>query len=128
MKVGVVDTSRLSDDAASVLIRIHIEGPYAALVRTNTRFWNAGGFNFKIGLLGAEFKNTSLESLFSGGIAFATPGGEKENDVLAPPAPEGAVFQLSPEAEKEWLKWAPKIPLKAPEVVSQKTAQISSEK
>lgn len=117
MKVGVVETSRLADDATRVLIRIHIEAPYADLVRTDTRFWNAGGFSFKIGLLGAEFKNTSLESLVSGGIAFATPGGG--NEAVAPPAPEGTVFQLTSEPEKDWLKWAPKIPLRAPEVVSE---------
>jgi paraquat-inducible protein B len=118
MKVGAVETSRLADDASGVLIRIHIEAPYTDLVRTNTRFWNAGGFSFKVGLLGAELKNTSLESLVSGGVAFATPNGE--NGTLAPPAPEGAVFQVIPEPEKDWLKWNPKIPLKAPEVVSER--------
>lgn len=118
MKVGAVETSRLADDATAILIRIHIEAPYADLVRTNTRFWNAGGFNFKIGLLGAELKNTSLESLISGGAAFATPGGGN-NEALAPPAPEGTVFQLVSEPEKDWLKWSPKVALKAPEVVSE---------
>ncbi|MFT3781549.1 MAG: MlaD family protein [Nibricoccus sp.] len=78
MKVGVVETSRISSDSTSVLIRIHIEAPYADLIRTNTRFWNAGGFSFKVGLLGAELKNTSLESLVAGGIAFATPEPGKE--------------------------------------------------
>ncbi|HEX2853058.1 MAG TPA: MlaD family protein [Opitutaceae bacterium] len=126
MKVGVVETSRLADDATGVLIRIHIEAPYADLVRTNTRFWNAGGFSFKVGLLGAELKNTSLESLVSGGIAFATPTGE--NGTLAPPAADGAVFQVAPEPDKDWLKWAPKIPLKAPEVVSVPPAKPGSGK
>lgn len=120
MKVGAVETSRLADDATSVLIRIHVEAPYADLIRTNTRFWNAGGFSFKVGLLGAELKNTSLESMLSGGVAFATPDGTGNS--LAPPAPEGTVFQVATDAEKEWLKWAPKIPLIAPEVVSETPA------
>jgi paraquat-inducible protein B len=123
MKVGAVETSRISSDATSVLIRIHIEAPYVDLVRTNTRFWNSGGFSFKIGLLSAELKNTSLESLVAGGIAFATPEGGKEG--LAPPAPDGTVFPLSSEAEKEWQKWAPKIPLKTPEVVSEAPKSIT---
>ena len=126
LKVGAVETSRLADDAASVLIRIHIEAPYAALVRTNTRFWNAGGFSFKVGLLGAELKNTSLESMLSGGVAFATPGGGEE--ALAPPAPEGSVFQVAADPDKEWLKWAPKIPLLAPEVVSEQSPPARSGK
>jgi len=120
MRVGSVETSRLADDASGVIIRIHIEAPYADLVRTNTRFWNAGGFSFKVGLLGAELKNTSLESMLTGGVAFATPNGE--GNTLAPPAPEGTVFHVAPEPEKEWAKWAPKIRLLAPEVVSETTA------
>jgi paraquat-inducible protein B len=117
MKVGVVETSRLGDDATNVIIRIHIDAPYVELVRANTRFWNAGGFSFKIGLLGAELKNTSLESLISGGVAFATPGGD--NGSVAPLAAEGTVFQVAAEPDKDWLKWNPRIPLKAPEVVSE---------
>lgn len=119
MKVGAVETSRLADDATGVLIRVHIDAPYADLVRTNTRFWNAGGFSFKVGLLGAELKNTSLESMLSGGIAFATPAGA--NGEVAPLAPENSVFQIATDADKDWLKWAPKIPLTTPEVVSEPT-------
>jgi paraquat-inducible protein B len=115
VKVGEVDTSRLADDATAVLVRIHVEAPYVDLVRTNTRFWNAGGFSFKVGLLGAELKNTSLESLVTGGVAFATPDG----DPLAPAAPDGTVFQLVPEPDKDWLKWTPKITIKSPETVSE---------
>jgi paraquat-inducible protein B len=124
IKVGVVETSRLAEDATGVLIRIHIEAPYADLIRTNTRFWNAGGFSFKVGLLGAELKNTSLESMLSGGVAFATPDGEGKT--LAPLAPEGTVFQVASDPDKEWLKWAPKIPLKAPEVVSETEAPVGT--
>jgi paraquat-inducible protein B len=113
LKVGEVETSRLADDSAAVLVRIHIEAPYVDLVRTSTRFWNAGGFSFKVGLLGAELKNTSLESLISGGVSFATPDAAP----LAPPADEGTVFQLTTEPDKDWLKWAPKIPVKSPETV-----------
>jgi paraquat-inducible protein B len=111
-KVGAVETSRLADDAASVLIRVRIETPYVALVRTNTRFWNTGGASFKLSLLGAELKTTSLESLFAGGVAFATPEGE-----LAPIAEDGAVFPLSAAADKDWLKWQPRIEIKSRESV-----------
>lgn len=111
VKVGIVESSRLSDDSTAVLIRFRIEAPYVDLVRTNTRFWNAGGFSFKINLFGAELKNTSLESLVSGGIAFATP----DTVPLAAPAPEDTRFELAREADKDWLAWKPKIPLHSPE-------------
>jgi paraquat-inducible protein B len=113
LKVGSVEASRLSSDSTQVLIRIHIDAPYADLVRTSTRFWNAGGFNFKINLFGAQLKDTSLESLVTGGVAFATP----DAGPLAAAADQDTVFGLSAEADKEWLKWSPKIPIKAVESV-----------
>lgn len=119
VKVGVVETSRLDNDAAGVLIRIRIKTPYVNLVRTNTRFWNAGGVSFKMSLLGAELKSTSLESLFTGGIAFATPDSGRE---LAPVAPDGTLFTLNPEVDKEWLKWAPRIKITPPDEAPEPSA------
>jgi paraquat-inducible protein B len=111
LKVGQVEASRLSEDSTAVLIRIHLEEPYVDLVRTTTKFWNAGGFSFKLSLLGAEVKDSSLESLISGGVAFATP----DQEPLGPPAEANAQFDLASAAEKDWLKWKPKIPVKAEE-------------
>ena len=111
VKVGFVETSKLDDDAATVLIRIRVKTPFINLVRTNTRFWNAGGVSFKMSLLGAELKSTSLESLFSGGVAFATP----DTPTLAPPAPDGTLFTLHQEMEKDWLKWQPRIRISPPD-------------
>jgi paraquat-inducible protein B len=119
-KVGEVEATRLAGDSASVLVRIHVEAPYVDLVRTKTRFWNAGGFNFKLSLFGAQFSDTSLESLIAGGVAFATPDG----DELGTPAPDGALFQLSPEPDKAWLRWTPQIPIEAPEVIA-KAAELA---
>jgi paraquat-inducible protein B len=115
-KVGKVEASRLSDDSTSVLIRIHLDAPYGDLVRTSTRFWNTGGFSFKVSLFGgAQLKDTSLESLVTGGVAFATP----DTGVLAPPAPGDSQFALASEPEKDWLKWAPKIQIKSPDAVAE---------
>ena len=106
VKVGAVETSRLARDATSVLIRIRVFNPYIDLVRTNTRFWNAS-FSIKGGLFsGFDIKNVSLETLFTGGVGFATPEGN-----LAPAAADGAEFSLADEPEKEWLKWQPQIPI-----------------
>jgi paraquat-inducible protein B len=113
LKVGDVEASRLSDDSTAVLIRIHIDAPYVSLVRNNTRFWNTGGFSFKVSLLGAELKDTSLESLLAGGVAFATP----DAPALAPVADAGTQFVLASDADPEWLKWSPKIPVKSPDSV-----------
>jgi paraquat-inducible protein B len=111
VKVGVVETSRLDDDGSGVLVRIRVKTPFVDLVRTNTRFWNAGGVSFKMSLLGAELKSTSLESLFSGGVAFATP----DATPLAPVAPDNTLFTLHQEMDKEWLKWRPRIKITPPD-------------
>jgi paraquat-inducible protein B len=125
-KVGNVEASRLSEDSKSVLVRIHVDAPYGELVRDSTRFWNTGGFSFKVSLFGgAELKDTSLESLVTGGIAFATP----DDGALAPAAPAGAEFPLASEPQKEWLKWSPNIPIRSPEtaVAKQSKAGILNE-
>jgi paraquat-inducible protein B len=116
LKVGAVEASRFSDDSTSVLVRVHIEAPYVDLIRTNTRFWNTGGFSFKVSLFGAQLKDTSLESLVTGGVAFATP----DAGPLQPAAAADTQFPLAAEAEKDWMKWSPKIPVKSPESIVDK--------
>lgn len=106
IKVGFVEAHRLMPDADGVMVRIRVRAPYDQLVRANSKFWNAGGVAVKVNLLGAEIRSNSLESLFSGGVAFATPD-VYSND----PAPDGTEFTLADEADKEWLKWKPRIPL-----------------
>lgn len=116
LKVGAVEASRLSEDSTAVLVRIHIEAPYVSLVRANTKFWNTGGFSFKVSLFGAQLKDTSLESLVAGGVSFATP----DTEPLAAAAEADTHFNLAAEPEKEWAKWSPKIPVKSPDSVVEK--------
>lgn len=105
VKVGFVEAHRLKPDSDGVLVRIRVRTPYDQLVRPDTKFWNSGGVVVKIGLLGAEIRSNSLESLITGGVAFLTP------DSSHPPAADNAEFQLADEPDKEWLKWKPKIPI-----------------
>jgi paraquat-inducible protein B len=119
VKVGAVETSRLADDSSSVSIRVRIFTPYVNLVRTNTKFWNAGGVSLKVGLLGAEIKSTSIESLLAGGVAFATP----DTGQIAPVAADGSQFALNGEVDKEWLKWRPKIPINPQESTPESSAR-----
>ena len=107
-KVGAVEASRLAPDGTGVLVRIHVEQAYVNLIRTSTKFWNAGGFSFNVSLFGgAQLKNTSLESLVTGGVAFATPDGP----ALGTVAPDETEFSVATEPDKDWLKWSPKIPI-----------------
>ncbi len=104
--VGKVTGFELGQTADRVLIHILIEPRYAALVRGGSRFWNSSGFGFDWGLFkGATVRTESLETLIEGGIAFATPDGEK----MGNPARPQQTFALFDKAEEEWLQWAPKI-------------------
>ncbi len=73
MRVGSVQSYQLSQDKQRVVVGVHIEPEYMHLVNESTRFWNASGVSLKGGLSGIEVKSESLQTLVTGGIAFATP-------------------------------------------------------
>ncbi|MGE8067611.1 intermembrane transport protein PqiB [Pseudomonas sp. NPDC089569] len=106
--VGKVTGYELGQTADRVLIRILIEPKYAPLVRSGTRFWNTSGFDLDVGLFkGATVRTESLETMIQGGVAFATPDGERMGSAARPEQ----TFPLFDKFEEEWLTWAPKIPL-----------------
>ena len=105
MPVGVVTGFRLSPSATHVLIDLSIDGNYEKLVRKNSKFWNVSGVEMDFGLFsGAVIKAETIESIVSGGVAFATP-----EDGAGNMAEASATFQLHPQAEEEWLAWSPVI-------------------
>ncbi|BCX70510.1 PqiB family protein [Pseudomonas izuensis] len=106
--VGKVTGYELGQTADRVLIRILIEPKYAPLVRSGTRFWNTSGFDFDVGLFkGATMRTESLETMIQGGVAFATPDGDRMGSAARPEQ----TFPLFDKFEEEWLTWAPKISL-----------------
>ncbi|MGE8416453.1 MAG: MlaD family protein [Pseudomonas sp.] len=114
--VGKVTGYELGQTADRVLIHVLIEPKYAPLVRGGTRFWNSSGFGMDFGLFkGATVRTESLETLIQGGIAFATPDGER----MGNPARPEQTFPLFDKFEDEWLTWAPKIPLGTKPAASQ---------
>lgn len=107
--VGQVTGFELGPKANEVLVYANIEAPYQVLVREGTRFWDASGVNIDVGLFsGARIKTESLESILAGGISFATP----DQGQTLKPVKNGAVFKLYAEADEDWLRWAPEIPLR----------------
>ncbi len=78
---------------------------FASLVREGSSFWDVSGLNIKGGMLkGLEVEFESLRAVITGGLEFATPPGTQR-------AKPGTVFFLYDEPKKEWLAWAPKIPI-----------------
>jgi paraquat-inducible protein B len=102
-EVGSVEYLSLSENSTVVNVHILIEEKFSALVRANTVFWNAGGINMDLRLLGVSFNAENLKSVVIGGIAFATP------DNYGKVATNKADFVLHDKVEDKWLEWSPSI-------------------
>ena len=106
--VGEVTSYELADTADQVRIYLNIQKRYMPLVREKSVFWNASGIGVDFGLFsGLEIQTESLESMMSGGIAFATP----DNEDMGERVKENAVFPLHAKMNEHWLKWKPSIKL-----------------
>lgn len=92
--VGHVHGYRLDKDNETVLVQLTIRPQYKHLVHTNSRFWNASGFEFSGGLGDFHLKSESVKSILAGGIAFYTP------DKQGGAAKENAVFSLYDDARR----------------------------
>jgi len=107
VEVGTVQKLDLAPNALSADVHVVIYPRFASLVREGSSFWDVSGLNIKGGLLkGLEVELESLRAFITGGIEFATPPGTAR-------AKPGTVFFLYDEPKKEWLAWAPKIPIPA---------------
>jgi paraquat-inducible protein B len=106
VEVGEVLECRLGEHARKVVIEAFVRTNYAALVRQNSVFWNAGGVNFHLGLFsGAQVSAESAQAILSGGIEFATP------PEFSAAATNGAHFELHEKIDEAWKKWEPEIDL-----------------
>ena len=102
VRVGSIVGFKLSPDAKSVWIYLNIMQPYKKLVRAKSKFWNASGINVDAGIFsGVKIKTETIETILSGGVAFATPEGKKAGGTVS----SGHHFKLYEQAEEEWLKW-----------------------
>jgi paraquat-inducible protein B len=79
-----------------VKVRIFVRAPYDAWVAPETRFWNASGVHVGTSADGLEIALQSVQSLFSGSIAFHTRG-SVEGTVPSPPE---STFRLHPNQDK----------------------------
>ena len=85
--VGDVARWELSKDGKTVDVQVMISSAHAHLVRSNSRFWNAGGVEMSLGSGGLDIKTESLQSILAGGVAFSSPDG-------GDPAKAGDAFWL----------------------------------
>ncbi len=110
IQVGEVLHYQLGDNSRQVVIRARVWQEYAPLVRQETKFWNAGGFNVHAGLFkGIQIEAESPKTIFGGGIEFATPPDSQKA------VTNGATFVLNEKSQDEWKAWAPTIMLHLPD-------------
>jgi paraquat-inducible protein B len=95
ISVGQVVAYTLDPGGASVTIKVFVYKPYDGYVTTNTRFWQASGFDMSVNSDGVKLRTESLASILEGGVAFqALPG------TTATPAPADAPFTLFTDQER----------------------------
>jgi len=106
VEVGTVTGTSLGNMADRVQIALRISKKYQHLVRNNSVFWLASGYNLDFGLIGGVVKTGTFQQFIRGGIQFATP----PTVPLAPQAGVNKHFLLQDEAPKEWRNWGTAIP------------------
>lgn len=72
IEVGQITGYKLNPDSKKVDVDIFIHAPYHKEIRTNTRFWNASGFELDVSTEGISARLESLTSFLIGGVAFET--------------------------------------------------------
>ena len=83
MQAGQVTGYRLSEHGKRIEVRVFIKAPYDRFVTDDTRFWNAGGVDVKVGADGVQVNTESLTSILAGGLAFLTPADSPDEPAAA---------------------------------------------
>ncbi|WP_413702361.1 MlaD family protein [Psychromonas sp. KJ10-10] len=106
IQIGEVVDKQLNDSFSVAEITLNIYPKYTHVIRENSIFWPASGFNLDIGITGASLKSTSLTSLIKGGVNMSTP----DNKALQPKAKAFSKYNLKTYFDEDWLKWKLEIP------------------
>lgn len=83
MQAGQVTGYRLGEHGKRIEVRVFIKAPYDRFVTDDTRFWNAGGVDVKVGADGVQVNTESLTSILAGGLAFLTPADSPDEPAAA---------------------------------------------
>jgi hypothetical protein len=106
LQVGTILSVGLASDASHVDSWGWIMPAYAKLVHEDSVFWETGGLEADLNLMGGlKLELDSLQSLLLGGIAFATPTSVGKG------VRTGHRFVLHDGPEKAWEAWSPPLPV-----------------
>jgi len=97
--VGQVVSSVLDETDDFVTTRIFVREPYDARVHTDSRFWNASGFDAQVSADGVTINTESIVSILVGGIAFESRG-RHDDATIAPAETVFPLFESRMDADK----------------------------
>ncbi|MEI9597909.1 MlaD family protein [Moellerella wisconsensis] len=106
LEIGTVTGFTLGELSDRVYVSTRIGKEYQYLIRDNTEFWLASGYNLSFGLTGGVVKSGTFKQFVRGGIAIATP----PTVPLSNPAKAEQHFILKLEPPKDWQEWGTAIP------------------
>lgn len=101
VEVGTIQKLSLNNLGDRVFVHIVIDQKHKHLVRQNSEFWIASGYDLNVSLKGAEFNTGSVQQFLKGGVSFSTPA----STIIQPQAKENQHFLLQtkrPEQAKQW--------------------------
>jgi paraquat-inducible protein B len=101
--VGQIVSVSLASDATSVQARAYIQPEFKNLIRENTHFWDASGFDLSIGVTGLKLNADTLSSIAIGSVGIAT------EDPPGRQVATGHRFTFAERAPKNWVQWQPRI-------------------
>ena len=102
VEVGTIKNLELNSLGDRVFINILIAPRYQHLVRQNSEFWIASGYDFNLSLTGgAQFNTGSVQQLLKGGISFSTPS----STVVQGQAKANQHFLLQVKRPEDAQKW-----------------------
>jgi paraquat-inducible protein B len=91
INVGKLETRVFHPETGAVEFTAFIEGQYARLITEQTRFYNSGGLDLKVGAEGVSLRTGTLESLLASTVTFTEP---ESKNLADHPIADGRTFIL----------------------------------
>lgn len=108
IQVGKLESRTFHTEPAEVEFDAFIDGNYMSLVNEETRFYNSGGLDLKIGAEGVQMRLGSLESLLTSSVTFTDPDPNAQHVKSIPPGQKFALYASLSDAKK--VDFNPTIP------------------
>ncbi|MEP6668691.1 MAG: MlaD family protein [Chthoniobacter sp.] len=108
IQVGKLESRAFHTEPAQVEFDAFIEGAYVTLVNQETRFYNSGGLDLKIGAEGVQMRLGTLESLLTSSITFTDPDPNQQHVKSIPNGQSFMLYSSLSDAKK--VDFNPTIP------------------